>query len=39
MVVVVNDDEPEVDETFEVELVSVAESGQRIDTEQVSHLS
>ena len=36
MVVILNDDEPEIAETFEVQLVSVAESGQRIDTEHVS---
>ena len=34
--VIINDDEPEIDERFEVQLVSVTESGQRIDSEQVS---
>ena len=36
VVVILNDDEPEIDEMFEVQLVSVAESGQRINPEQVS---
>ena len=36
LVVIINDDEPEIDETFEVQLVSVAETGQRIDSEQVN---
>ena len=31
-----NDDEPETDEIFEVQLVSVAESSQMIDTNHVS---
>ena len=36
LVVIINDDEPEVDESFEVQLVSVAESSsQMIDSEQV----
>ena len=35
VVVILNDDEPEIDETFEVQLVSVEESGQRINPEQV----
>ena len=37
VVVIINDDEPEVAETFEVQLVSVSESGQRVDTEHVSN--
>ena len=36
LVVIVNDDEPEIDERFEVQLVSVAESSQMIDAEHVS---
>ena len=36
VVVITNDDEPEVDETFEVQLVSVAETGQKIHPEQVT---
>lgn len=36
LVVIINDDEPEVDELFEVQLVSVAESSQMIDSEHVS---
>ena len=36
LVVIVNDDEPEIDEIFEVQLMSVAESSQMIDTEHVS---
>ena len=36
LVVIINDDEPEIDESFEVQLVSVAESSsQMIDSEQV----
>ena len=38
LVVIINDDEPEIDETFEVQLVSVAETGQRIDSEQVNKI-
>ena len=38
VVVILNDDEPEIDETFEVQLVSVEESGQRINPEQVRKL-
>lgn len=34
--VIINDDEPEIDEYFEVQLVSVAESSQMIDSEHVS---
>lgn len=36
LVVIINDDEPEIDEYFEVQLVSVAESSQMIDSEHVS---
>ena len=36
VIVILNDDEPEIDETFEVQLVSVAGSGQRINPEQVT---
>ena len=38
LVVIINDDEPEIDETFEIQLVSVAEIGQRIDSEQVNKI-
>ena len=38
IVMILNDDEPEIDETFEVQLVSVEESGQRINPEQVRML-
>ena len=37
--VILNDDEPEVDEMFEVNLVSVAESNQRIDPQKVCMFS
>lgn len=36
VVVIINDDDPEIDEYFEVQLVSVAESSQMIDSEHVS---
>ena len=39
VVVIINDDEPELDEMFEVQLVSVAESSQRIDPEHVRIMS
>ena len=36
VVVVINDDDPEIAERFEVQLVSVAESSQRINAARVS---